>query len=184
MPYHRCTACGLTSYSATAYSSARVCPTCLADLSDDSRLDIVPGVVQDRRFSLAVRPGAAGEARRALRGLALPEITREDLALIASELVTNAVLHAGLSDADQLDVELASMADGVRLSVHDVGGGFTPGSLQEGAALRPGGRGLLIIDALSKAWGVETDAEGCTVWCDLAVEAAAPAGRLEHAAFA
>ena len=119
-----------------------------------------------------------------MRGLALPEITRENLALAVSELVTNSVLHAELSDADRLDVELALMSGVVRLSVHDGGRGFTRGSLRNGAALTPGGRGLVIIDALSVGWGVETDAQGCTIWCDLAVDAAAPAGPQEDFAFA
>jgi hypothetical protein len=30
-----------------------------------------------------------------------------------------------------------------------------------------GGRGLLLVDALSSAWGIETTAQGTTVWCEL-----------------
>jgi anti-sigma regulatory factor (Ser/Thr protein kinase) len=172
MPYHRCTACGLTSYSAAAYSSAGVCPRCLADLTDGSRLDIVPGVVHDRRFSLVVRPEAAAEARRALRSLALPQITREDLALLVSEMVTNSVRHAGLARTDRLGVKLAITASGVRLSVHDDGRGFKRPAIRGAAPLTTGGRGLLIIDVLSDEWGVENDAGGCTVWCELAVDGA------------
>jgi anti-sigma regulatory factor (Ser/Thr protein kinase) len=72
-----------------------------------------------------LRPEAAAEARRALVGLALPKITREDLALLVSELVTNAVRHAGLSPRAPIEVRVKNGSGGVRLAVHDPGPGFT-----------------------------------------------------------
>ena len=76
MPYYRCAACGLTTYSAASYSSASACPACLEALSDDSKLDVVPGANHDVSRTLLARPEAAAEARRALSGLALPTVTR------------------------------------------------------------------------------------------------------------
>jgi DNA-directed RNA polymerase subunit RPC12/RpoP len=35
MPYYRCLACGLTSYSAAGYSAALACPYCSAALVKD-----------------------------------------------------------------------------------------------------------------------------------------------------
>src|SRR5436309_15541331 len=81
MPYYRCAACGLTSYSAATYSSLTTCPTCQAALAEDAKVDIVPGSTHDVSCTLRARPAAAAEARRACARLALPEITREDLAL-------------------------------------------------------------------------------------------------------
>src|SRR5436305_171818 len=94
MPYHRCAACGLTSYSAAAYAAPSVCPTCSAPLSDATRLYVMPGATHTIKRVLAARPEAVAEARREVRGLPLGEASREQLALVVSELVTNAVLHA------------------------------------------------------------------------------------------
>jgi serine/threonine-protein kinase RsbW len=171
MPYHRCAACGLTTYSAATYASAGACPVCLAPLTEDTKLYVAPGANHDVSCTLEARPEAAGEARRALVGLAFPEITRENLALLVSELVNNAVLHAGPSGGASIQVELVNGTDSVRLAVHDGGGGFPRATPEPRAALTAGGRGLVIVDALSDTWGVDSDLDGCTVWCELAVAA-------------
>jgi anti-sigma regulatory factor (Ser/Thr protein kinase) len=172
MPYYLCDACGLTSYSAARYSSPMACPTCRAALTDDEKIAIVPGSVHDVSCTLPARPAAAAQARRAFAFLALPEITREDLALLVSELVTNAVRHAGLSSGDPIDVKLVNGGRTVRLAVHDGGGGFTFSPARDDGPPAAGGRGLAIVDALSANWGVDRDGAGCTVWCELAVDAA------------
>jgi serine/threonine-protein kinase RsbW len=173
MPYHRCAACGLTTYSAATYASASSCPGCLAALTEDTKLYVTPGENHDVSCTLQARPEAAGEARRALVGLAFPEITRENLALLVSELVNNAVLHAGLSIGDSIEVELVNGAETVHLAVHDGGRGFPSAAPESDAPLEPGGRGLVIVDALSDTWGVDSDPDGCTVWCEVAVGQAA-----------
>jgi anti-sigma regulatory factor (Ser/Thr protein kinase) len=170
MPYYRCADCGITSYSAAAYTSAGVCPNCPARLSDGSEVHVVPGSRHDVSRSLIARPEAAAEVRRALLPLALPEVTREDLALIATELVTNSVLHAGLSTDDHVDVSLTNGTGTVRLAVHDPGHGFTSPSPGARDPHGPGGRGLVIVAALSDSWGIDCDGAGCTVWCQVPVE--------------
>jgi anti-sigma regulatory factor (Ser/Thr protein kinase) len=180
MPYYRCPSCGLTAYSAASYSSARACPGCSVALPDDARLHVVPGGGAAVSLALRARPEAATEARHALVGFALPQITREDLALIVTELVTNSIRHAGLSPGDRIDVDASNGPDGVHLAVHDRGPGFR--ILTRMSSVKPGagGRGLAIVDALSEAWGVDCGADGCTVWCQIAVDeqlADAPAGR-------
>jgi anti-sigma regulatory factor (Ser/Thr protein kinase) len=170
MPYHRCVACGLTSYSAAAHSSASACPTCAAALTDDSRLYLVAGATYDVSRTLVARPEAAADARRLLVGLALPELTRENLALLVTELVTNAVQHAGLAASDPVRVRVNNRPGGVRLAVHDGGTGFTLAALDDHDPLLAGGRGLSIVAALSDAWGVDCGPSGCTVWCDVDVE--------------
>jgi anti-sigma regulatory factor (Ser/Thr protein kinase) len=172
MPYHRCAACGLTTYSAATYSSADACPACLAVLTDDTRLYLTPGVNDDVSCTLPSRPEAAAEARRALVGLAFSESTRENIALLVSELVTNAVRHAGIPAGDPIQVELHNEAGRVRLAVHDGGGGFPLPVPEPEAPLVADGRGLLLVDALSDAWGVEAGADGCTVWCEVPVDPA------------
>jgi anti-sigma regulatory factor (Ser/Thr protein kinase) len=170
MPYYRCADCGLTSYSAAAYSSASACPTCAAHLSRGSEIHVVPGAKHDVSRSLVARPEAAAEARRVLLALALPEATREDLALIVTELVTNAVLHAGLSGADRVEVSLTNGAGSVRLEVHDPGPGFKCPSPPSLDSIVAGGRGLVIVAALSDSWGIDCGDGGCTVWCRVPVD--------------
>lgn len=40
MPYFRCGSCGVTLYSAAAYSTSRVCPNCSAGLTADDRIEL------------------------------------------------------------------------------------------------------------------------------------------------
>jgi anti-sigma regulatory factor (Ser/Thr protein kinase) len=170
MPYYRCPSCDVTAYSAASHSSASLCPECLEELSVDARLDIVPGGSADVSRTVVSRPEAAAEARHALVGLALPQRTREDLALIVTELVTNSVLHAGLPPGDPIGVKVENRPDGVRLAVHDGGRGFEVPSRPPGATLVAGHRGLVIVDALAESWGIDCGADGCTVWCRIAID--------------
>src|SRR3954468_14472300 len=78
MPYYRCTACGLTSYSAASYSTAPSCPACAARLADTAKLHLVPGEDRDLTRTLAARPESVAEARRTLVGLPLPEDSRQE----------------------------------------------------------------------------------------------------------
>jgi anti-sigma regulatory factor (Ser/Thr protein kinase) len=171
MPYYRCPSCDVTAYSAARHSSPSVCPECLEELSGDARLDIVPGGSADVSRTLVARPEAAAEARHALVGLVLPQRTREDLALIVTELVTNAVLHAGLVPGDPIGVKVENGPHSVRLAVHDGGRGFEAPSRLPGATLVAGHRGLVIVDALSNTWGIDCGGDGCTVWCQIAIDA-------------
>ena len=67
------------------------------------------------RLLLTPDVDAPAAARRALRTLPLGE-TADDVLLLASELVTNAVLHAGL-DADQvIELDADCEAGGARAS--------------------------------------------------------------------
>lgn len=87
----------------------------------------------------------------------------DDAELCTSELVTNALLHAH-TDA-RLLVRVDD--DAVRVEVHD-GSRHLPargGPVVDDAMT---GRGLLLIESLATAWGVEPDAAGKSVWFELA----------------
>jgi anti-sigma regulatory factor (Ser/Thr protein kinase) len=183
MPYYRCVSCGLTSYSAAGHASALICPECEAALTEDAKLYVLPaaqhviaGAPHNLSRVLLARPEAPAEARRALVGLPLPTTTREHLAVLVSELVANALRHAGLRRDDRIGVSLINGAGRARLAVHDGGPGFTPGLAGSNDDARAaGGFGLALVEALSNVWGVRSGAEGCTVWCEVAVEdSAAP----------
>jgi serine/threonine-protein kinase RsbW len=179
MPYYRCPACGVTGYSAAAYSTARTCSSCSSALPDGSRLDGAPGAKYDVTRVLRARPEAAAEARGAVSALPLSETSRETVALIVSELATNSIRHAQLSPDDAIELHLGNGDGEVRVAVHDGGGGFSPPTAPADP-LAIGGRGLAIVAALSTAWGVVCDGDGCTVWCEVAVDdgPTADAGRV------
>lgn len=83
------------------------------------------------------------------------------LALIASELVTNAVRHANTD----ITLELSADGDLLRLEVFD-GGNGRPHFL-EVAPDQPGGLGLPIVEALASSWGVRSGEDGKGVWAEL-----------------
>jgi anti-sigma regulatory factor (Ser/Thr protein kinase) len=178
MPYHRCPSCGVTSYSAAAHSTVGVCPSCATPLADHSRVVVVPGAKHDLSRRLRARPQAAAEGRRAVATLALPEPTRQTLALLVSEFVTNSVVHAGLATDDTIELHINNGGPQVRVTVHDRGPGFTP-TVPSADPLQVGAQGLVLAAALSEAWGVDCDQHGCTVWADIATEEH-PAAAIEH----
>ena len=85
----------------------------------------------------------------------------DDVALVVSELITNAVMHTRAAVVLTLQA-----GDGrVRVEVHDqLGGAFA----RLGGARAEGGRGLDIVATLASAWGVETVVDdGKMVWAEL-----------------
>jgi LuxR family transcriptional regulator, maltose regulon positive regulatory protein len=116
------------------------------------------------RLVLGPVPTAAGAGRAFAREVCarwgLQELA-ESAALLASELVTNAVVHAGT--ALELRVELRDLR--LQVAVHDQNPNL-PRSLAKDGTDR--GLGLLMVDRVAAAWGVRQDgAGGKTVWCRL-----------------
>ncbi|MHB8659691.1 MAG: ATP-binding protein [Solirubrobacteraceae bacterium] len=112
-------------------------------------------------------PSAPGIVRHALLRQAGIGWMIGDLALVASELVTNAVRHSGAGPEDSLRVEVRFGDELAVLSVCD------PGNAGE-AALRAraeatfGGLGLHVVDQLAARWGSERDDDGCQrVWAEV-----------------
>lgn len=86
----------------------------------------------------------------------------ERLALIASELVTNAVLHA----RTEITIEISASDDALlRLEVFD-GGRGRPQFLDSDPAT-PGGLGLPIVEGLAASWGVTAGHDGKGVWAEV-----------------
>jgi anti-sigma regulatory factor (Ser/Thr protein kinase) len=132
-------------------------------LADSPRLSIA-------QIDLKLSPKAEtiSEARHALDrlvGLLQPE-KLEDVRLVVSELVTNSVLHAGLSPDDRICLSAVVSAGSVRGRVCDSGLGFQkPSKLSPRHDLR-GGWGLPIVERISDRWGVEKGRHVC-VWFEI-----------------
>jgi GAF domain-containing protein len=94
----------------------------------------------------------------------IPAETTECAALLTSELVTNAVLHA----ATPLFVTLHLMADRIRVDVAD-GSPVMPGVKDYGAEAATG-RGLTLFNTLASDWGVLPAGNGKIVWFELPVD--------------
>lgn len=99
---------------------------------------------------------------------ALPQDRLHDVLLLATELVTNAVLHAGVGEDTTLELHAAAAGDLVRCAVLDPGGATEP-RMQELDPTAPGGMGLFLVDQLSERWGVQhTPGGGTEVWFEVA----------------
>src|SRR5438309_10882928 len=79
--------------------------------------------------SIPCTPHAPSEARHVIDELAplLSEIVMDDLRLVVSELVTNAVVHSSPDPQARVDLRVDVAADRVRLEVLDEGESFVQG---------------------------------------------------------
>jgi anti-sigma regulatory factor (Ser/Thr protein kinase) len=89
-----------------------------------------------------------------------------DLALVFTELVTNAIVHTGLTPNDAIEIRLTLGSDHVSGAVIDTGPGFDPDVLGPHPA-GSGGFGLFIVARLTKRWGVDVRDGRTTVWFEL-----------------
>ena len=117
---------------------------------------------------LAPEPEVVTTARHALDQLAnlMPPEKLEDVRLVVSELVTNSILHAGLSTEDQISLTVKVSAGSVRGRVCDPGSGFEVPSEPSPRSDMSGGWGLPIVETISDRWGVERNRHTC-VWFEI-----------------
>ena len=122
---------------------------------------------------LLPQPVAASQVRSAIRS-ALADfdpLVVENLLMVASELVSNSVMHAALAPDERINVRLWANSR-LRLEVEDRGRGFARAAAEPlGRAGEPGGRGLAIVAALSERWDREED-QTVRVWAELPIRIA------------
>jgi anti-sigma regulatory factor (Ser/Thr protein kinase) len=100
-------------------------------------------------------------ARHALRDRGVSDDLEHTVALLTSEVVGNAVRHAGqVSDKIVFFARISS--EHVHVEVADEGPGFDPDVRHASA-----GYGLRLMDKLASDWGVQCAGKGCRVWFDL-----------------
>ena len=147
---------------------------------DPAPEQIIPGAGGERaELTLESDARSAGRARHFLRDrLATWEVDADVVdgaQLCLSELVTNAIMHAGTTSELMVHLE-----DGVlTVVVRDVGATARPGVPatylpvpEDDDPLRVFGRGLTLVDAIADRWGSEQDAYGTTAWFALELDRA------------
>jgi anti-sigma regulatory factor (Ser/Thr protein kinase) len=132
------------------------------------------------RLEVALAAGSRGprEARDHVRAFLdsqdLNGEAEQAALVIASELVTNAVVHGSAP----ITLEVALLDHTLHLAVHD--GDACAAVVAIGRADRgdTSGRGLKLVASLARCWGVQANTDGKRVWAEIDVpsrERAAPA---------
>lgn len=116
---------------------------------------------------------ARDRVRRVAREWGLAESVVSDLALLASELATNAVLHVIPSSAREFGVTLRLTPEVVRLEVRDSGNGVP--TTREPSDDEQNGRGLVLVGFLADRWDVITQVVGKTVFAEIDLKKTSPA---------
>ena len=118
-------------------------------------------------LELPCDPHAPAAARRAVEPLAegLPDEVRFNLRLLVSELVANSVRHGGLNGDGTVCIRARLEPDRVHVEVHDRGR-FDWRAPEPRVTDAEGGRGLPLVAALSRRWGLTFDA-GTIAWFEL-----------------
>ena len=134
---------------------------------------VTPGGEGRQTLVLRATPAAAREARVWLTSVAatlLEPPRREDLELVMSEVVTNAIRH-GRPEGDILLA--ATPKEGyLCVQVTDDGPGLVPRPGAMGSE-EHGGFGLFLVELLTRRWGVTREGGRTRVWFELDYAAAA-----------
>src|SRR4051794_16543654 len=110
----------------------------------------------DMSFELAGGPYAVTAARLALSDLdaRLEASIAFDVRLLVSELVTNSVKHANVSEDDSIMLDVDIKQEVVRVEVRDSGPGFE--RPETGPPADDEGWGLFLVEQLADEWGVDS----------------------------
>lgn len=134
------------------------------DLEHLTRVVRVPGPQPEAGIELPGDSSSVAAARRfvaaTLEAWGCGEVVGPAV-LVTSELVTNAWRHAGAG----CRLRLVRQATVVRIEVADAAP--SPPEPRRVAEDDEGGRGLLIVSALSAAWGVDPAERGKVTWAEL-----------------
>ena len=143
---------------ATGDPASRAGPAVLGSLT-------IPGRPEHVREARAFVAKALGELHPAL----------DDAVLLASELVTNAVMHSSSRcPGGTVAVQVAESDHGVRIEVADEGSDLsTP--VVRGDVYASDGHGLFLVQTLADQWGYRRSSDGTTVWFWLGTAGKPPA---------
>ena len=112
-------------------------------------------------WTLADHLASAAQARACMRGAAAAHPSLDDLELVASELVANAVEHGG----GPIELALDEAPGRLRITVSSDAGSAEPEVVS--AAMDAGsGRGLALVSSLAERWGWERVDGRLAVWAE------------------
>ena len=126
-------------------------------------------------LKLAPEAESASAARHSVSDFLLEEHLSseqlEDVRLLVSELVTNAVRHAGLAPRERIRFKVFLCTEFARVEVHDGGPGFEQSRFERFGLEAPpleevGGRGLYLVTVLADRWGTEYSDPFCA-WFEI-----------------
>ncbi|MET9381665.1 SpoIIE family protein phosphatase [Streptomyces sp. NPDC002928] len=100
--------------------------------------------------------------RRTMRAWGVPEGNLDTVQLVVSELVTNALVHTD----GQVRLDLTLVNHRLRVAVFDVSP-RTPAKPTSIGWEATGGRGILLVEAVSDAWGTVPVSGGKQVWSEI-----------------
>lgn len=125
--------------------------------------------VHTAAFRLDPVPESAGRARRAVHTLLTAwglDHVADEVDVVVSELVTNALLHSGEgaagTGAPVITFHLAVRAG--RLTTRVVDASPLPPRPEDAEETAESGRGLILVEALAADWGWEDLPDGKAVW--------------------
>ncbi|GII93337.1 ATP-binding protein [Sinosporangium siamense] len=122
-----------------------------------------------RRLDIAGTPAGVGLARTWLRAfldrIPMTAAEAENITLLTSELVTNAIVHSKSSHGE-VTVLLDLTCSRVRVDVIDDGSALEPVVIHQ-APDSEGGRGLWLVDRTADRWGHYHDEHGLGVWFEV-----------------
>jgi len=125
--------------------------------------------MQTMSIAVGVTGGEASLARHAVERFmgepsGLPQARLEEAKLLTTELMTNAVRHAGLLPGDPIELSIGASEEVLRVEVTDDGPGFDAQGLP--APVDGGGWGLYLVEHIADRWGVIRDRTN-RVWFEL-----------------
>ena len=156
----------LRSVGAVGQISRRVRPTQLADeiRTLGAMLEMVEGAVDRRDTTLEADPSSSRHARRfideALRRWDCADLA-DTVTLLISELVANAVMHA--HSTAEISVLLHPGCVRIEVADHDP----TIPKRRTVGLESTSGRGLALVEALSRSWGIERTPTGKYIWFEV-----------------
>lgn len=110
-------------------------------------------------------PRQLRELRRWIASVLPPRPSRDDVTSVADELASNAICHTRSGKGGSFTVEITHEPRLVRVTVTDYGAPDGPRLVDN--ADGEGGRGLVVVNALTVRAGVDGDHHGRAVWADI-----------------
>jgi anti-sigma regulatory factor (Ser/Thr protein kinase) len=141
-----------------------------ADADPDADPDAGPGLSAARVFRLAGAPEQVARARRLVSTfIGREHPLHDDCVLLTSELATNAVIHSHSGAGGAFTLTVSCAADRVQVCVQD-DGSHSPPCVCGTDLHASGGRGLPLLEAIARRWGLIRESGANQVWFELGLD--------------